>query len=274
MSLQLENVSVTLEHREVLHQANLTLAAGSITAVVGPNGSGKSTLLRAAYRAIKPASGQVRMAGDDIWRLSAKEAARRRAVLPQQQSAGLGFSSEEIVTMGRTPHARPLQGLQRHDYDLINAAFAEAQCTDLRHRAFSSLSGGEKQRVLLARAICQDTQLLILDEPTNHLDIAAQLSMLELLQSIIARRPERAALLALHDLNHALAYADQLLLLDQGRIVASGTPEMVLNEENMKSVFGVQSKLAQNPLTGSMCLSFAPLTSPSRGSRQKPVMAP
>lgn len=260
MSLQLNNVTVRIDRTTILDDATLTLAAGSITAVVGPNGSGKSTLLRAAYRAVKPAHGSVLLDGEDIWRLSPREVARRRSVLPQQQSQGLGFTAREVVSMGRTPFARPLAGLDARDRVLIAKAFVDAQCAGLEERDFASLSGGERQRVLLARALCQDTPLLVLDEPTNHLDIAAQLDLLALLRGFLKDDDNRGVLLALHDLDHALAHADHLLLMHQGRIHDAGHPEAVLNPDNMRLVFGVESALVPNRLTGRSSIHCAPLS--------------
>lgn len=259
MSLQLKNVTVRIGHRAILDDATLTLESGSITAVVGPNGSGKTSLLRAAYRALKPSQGSVVLDGADIWQSSARDVARHRSVLPQQQSQGLGFTAYEVVSMGRTPFARALSGLDAMDRTLIGQAFQDAGCTDLAGRDFASLSGGERQRVLLARALCQNAPLLILDEPTNHLDIAAQLDLLALLDDFVSGATDRSVLLALHNLDHALAHADHLLLMHQGRIYDAGPPATVLNPENMRLVFGVESELSQNRLTGKPSIQCAPL---------------
>ncbi|MBQ1442680.1 MAG: ABC transporter ATP-binding protein [Renibacterium sp.] len=259
MSLQLNNVTVRIGHRAILDDATLTLQPGSITAVVGPNGSGKSSLLRAAYRALKPNHGSVLIDGSDIWQSSARAAARSRAVLPQQQSQGLGFTAYEVVSMGRTPFARALSGLDAADRALIDQAFQDAGCTGLAGRDFASLSGGERQRVLLARALCQNAPLLILDEPTNHLDIAAQLDLLALLDGFVSGATGRSVLLALHNLDQALAHADHLLLMHQGKIYDAGPPETVLNPENMRLVFGVAAELTRNRLTGKAGIQCAPL---------------
>lgn len=271
MSLQLNNVTVRIDRRTILDGANVTLEPGSITAVVGPNGSGKSTLLRAAYRAVKPAHGSVLIDGQDIWRLSARDVARRRSVLPQQQSQGMGFTAQEVVSMGRTPFSRPLSRLGSTDLALIRRAFADTGCAGLEERDFASLSGGERQRVLLARALCQNAPLLILDEPTNHLDIAAQLDLLALLRDFVSAEPDRCVLLALHDLDHALAHADYLLLMHQGRIHDAGRPEEVLNPENMRLVFGVESMLTHNRLTGRPGIQCAPLPAAVRMASPAPI---
>ncbi|MCW1248610.1 ABC transporter ATP-binding protein [Acaricomes phytoseiuli] len=293
--LRLERVEVRLGGTPVIQDVEFTLAPGSFTAIVGPNGSGKSTVLGAAARAHRPSSGAVFLGDQDAWRLSAKAAARRCGVLPQQQSPGMGFTGREVVSMGRMPYLRPLAGMSTRDHELVDQALVDTGAESFANRLFAELSGGERQRVLLARALCQDADLLILDEPTNHLDIAAQLELLDLVRSLLGTAdstavsgryagaadgsvpaaPRRAALVALHQLDHALDYADRIVMMNQGAVHAIGSPTEVFTERNMREVFGVHSALGVNPLTGRPSLHCAPLetTLPGHDRAMAPEVA-
>jgi iron complex transport system ATP-binding protein len=245
MRIDLDSVTVRLGAAAIVHDVGLTVPDGAFLAIVGPNGSGKTTLLRAIYQAVRPAGGTVLIGGRDVTAVPPREAARLRAVVPQFQDAGIGLTAEEVVSTGRHAH-RPWWATERTtDRDVVTRALRQTGADVLARRVFSTLSGGERQRVLLARALAQEASTLLLDEPTNHLDPRAQLDLLELLGSL-----ELTRVAVLHDLDHALAYADRVAVLHAGRLVAAGPPQEILTDELTTTVFGVRSQLMQHPLTG------------------------
>ncbi|MET7460435.1 ABC transporter ATP-binding protein [Nonomuraea sp. NPDC005501] len=232
MKLDLRGVSVALDGHPIVHEADLLVDDGEFVGLVGPNGCGKSTLLRTVYRALRPAAGLITVDGDDVHRLPARQAARRTAVVAQETPADLDFTVAEIVFMGRTPY-KPDALV---DEELAARALDRVGMAGAAERVFATLSGGEKQRVLLARALAQQTRLLLLDEPTSHLDIRHQLEILHLVRELGI-----ATLAVLHDLNQAAAFCDRLYLMNAGRIVAGGPPEQVLTPDLICQVYGVRA---------------------------------
>lgn len=255
MKIHLHNLSVTIDNNPIIDGADLTVEPGTITGLIGPNGSGKSTLLRCVYRALKPTAGTIHIGADDVWRSGARAAGKRTAVLTQDHQADNDFSVHETVALGRLPHKGLLARDTTTDHDIIHVALTKVGMAWATHRTFASLSGGERQRVLLARALAQQTPVLLLDEPTNHLDIGAQLDLLTLMHDL-----ELTTIAALHDLDHAAAYCDQLVLLHEGRVVTSGEPADVLTPERVARVFGVRSTIVPHPITGRPHLVTAPAT--------------
>lgn len=254
MRIDLESVTVRLGGTRIMDQVDLVVPDGSFFAIVGPNGSGKTTLLRTIYRAVRTTSGAVMIGGDDVRGMSSRQAARRRAVVPQFQSAEVGLTVEEIVGTGRHVHQQWWSADRSTERKAIADALRQTGAETLTHRAFGTLSGGERQRVLLARALVQQASTLLLDEPTNHLDPRAQLDLLELLATLGMTR-----VAVLHDLDHAVAYADSVTVLDSGRIVAVGAPAKILTADLMTAVFGVRSRIVPHPLTGRPHLVTGPL---------------
>ncbi|GFM95557.1 ABC transporter ATP-binding protein [Streptomyces fulvorobeus] len=218
---------------------------------MGPNGSGKSTLLRCVYRALRPTAGTVRLGEEDVYAISARESARRLAALPQEAVSEFDFTVAEVVAMGRLPHQRSMARATDEDLRTCEAALAGVGAGHLTDRGFLTLSGGEKQRVLIARALAQQPRVLILDEPTNHLDIAQQLEVLALV-----RESGLTVLTALHDLNLAALHCDLIHVIDAGRIVASGPPHDVLTPALLAEVFGVRAHRVPHPETGAVQLLF------------------
>ncbi|MGW1604114.1 ABC transporter ATP-binding protein [Streptomyces eurythermus] len=248
MRLDIEDVTIEAAGIRLVEHIDLTVGSGAFVALVGPNGSGKSTLLRSLYRALRPAGGVVRLDGDDLHAMDARAAARVLAALPQESSAEFDFTVAEVVAMGRLPH----QGrTAASDREIRTRAMARTGVAHLADRGFLGLSGGEKQRVLIARALAQQPRILVLDEPTNHLDIAHQLDVLSLV-----RGSGLTVLAALHDLNLAAAHCDVLYVLDGGRIVASGPPRDVLRPALLAEVFGVRAHTVRHPETGAVQLLF------------------
>ncbi|MFD4788662.1 ABC transporter ATP-binding protein [Streptomyces sp. NPDC058459] len=259
MDARLEEVSLDIGGARIVSRATLHAAPGEIVGVVGPNGSGKSTLLRAVYRSMRPASGAVLVGGQDVWRsLTAQAAARRTSVVAQENPAAFDFTVAEVAAAGRTPHRAPWSAESHADRAIVADALDRVGMAHLAARPYTSLSGGEKQRVLLARALAQRGRLLVLDEPTNHLDIGTQLDLMELVRDL-----KVTTLAALHDLNLAAAYCDRVHVLRGGHLLTSGTPQEVFTPELLGEVFQVHAALGTHPLTGRLQLSFAPLPEPS-----------
>ncbi|MCK1817328.1 ABC transporter ATP-binding protein [Streptomyces sp. XM4011] len=253
MRVDIHGLTVRIEDRALLGDVSLTAEPGTVTGLIGPNGSGKSTLLRCVYRALRPTGGRILIDDDEVWKLSSRVAGRRTAVVTQDHDLDNGFSVAEIVAMGRLPHKRFLERDSASDHDTVRASLARVGMEWAAGRVFAGLSGGERQRVLLARALTQRTPVLLLDEPTNHLDIGSQLELLELVRAL-----DLTVVVAIHDLGHAVAYCDRLVLLHEGRLRAAGTPEEVLTPATVAEVFGVRSAIVPHPLTGRRHLVTAP----------------
>ena len=228
--------------------ASLEVAGGEVVGVIGPNAAGKSTLARLCCGLLAPQTGQVRLQGDPLVRLSRRERARRVAFLPQHQPADLTFTAREVALMGRAPHLGLWSLEGPRDLARATAALSEADALDLADRPVSQLSGGERQRVFLARAFAQDAALLILDEPTGSLDLAHQVLLVNALRK--RSRQGGGALLVLHDLALAGAACDRLVLLLAGRVLAEGSPAQVLRPEVLSPAYGTQVDVVSDPATG------------------------
>lgn len=259
--LRLDGVSVEINGTPVATDCDLEVRDGERVGLVGPNGSGKTTLLRTVFRAIDPIAGQVTLEGDAVKALSQRQIARRAALVHQEPVTDFDFTVEDIVALGRAPWQGPFDRTSDTDSSTVVNALNQVGLLHYRSRQIGTLSGGEKQRVLVARAIAQNSPLLLLDEPTNHLDIHAALDLLELVRSI-----ERTTLCVLHDLNFAASYCDRLYVLKAGRIVASGTPAEVLTPELVLTVFGVECTHLRHPSTGRLLLAFSPTSKKTRVS--------
>lgn len=238
MEIRTENVVSVLGGTEILHGVEIHIHKKELIGLLGPNGSGKSTLLRCIYRTLKPTDGAVFLDGKPIEEYSYKESARRISVLAQHNYYNFEFSVEDVVMMGRAPHKRALDRDTREDYQLVSKCLKMVGMDSFRKRAFSTLSGGEQQRVILARALAQQTPCLILDEPTNHLDIKYQIQLMNLIKGL-----DRTIVSAIHDLNIAAMYCDRIYVMKEGKIIASGTPEEVLTPELIRQVYEVNAEV-------------------------------
>ncbi len=251
MRLQADHVNWSIDGKPILRDVSLAVEPGSITGLIGPNGSGKSTLLRCIYRAQKPDSGTITLDGKDLIRMDSRDSARRIAVVLQEYPSDFQFTVGEIVSMGRNPHKGMFDRDTPADRGIIRDALARVGLAGFSHRNFNTLSGGEKQRVIIARTLAQQPNFLVLDEPTNHLDIRYQLETMELVRDL-----GLTTLAALHDLNIAADYCDFIHVIDGGRIVASGTPAEVLHPDIIADVFGVGSSVGEDAMTGRLRISF------------------
>ncbi|MFJ4776005.1 ABC transporter ATP-binding protein [Streptomyces sp. NPDC088762] len=250
--------------RIVAEDLDLPIPAGRITALVGPNACGKSTALRALARLLKPADGTILLDGEDIASLSARDFALRLALLPQTPSAPDGITVRDLVARGRTPHQRWWRQWSSADETAVDAALAATGSAELAHRSIDELSGGQRQRVWIAMALAQDTSVLLLDEPTTYLDLAHQVDVLELVAQL-NRAEGRTVVMVLHELNLACRYADHLIAMRDGRVVAAGPPSEVVTPELVHEVFALRAAVIECPVAGT------PLVIPEGGRRTEIV---
>ncbi|TDB76965.1 ABC transporter ATP-binding protein [Micromonospora sp. KC723] len=243
--MRVAGVTVALGGRDVLRGVDLRVDAGRFVGLVGPNGSGKSTLIRAAYRALRPRVGAVWIGGDDVWRIPARESARRSAVVAQHDTEAAGFTVAEVVAMGRTPHKGAFTADGPADREVCRLALRRVGLTGLAGRPVAALSGGERRRVAVARALAQQAPVLLLDEPTNHLDVRHQYDLLALVRSL-----GLTVLAALHDLDLAVQFCDEVYVLRDGTVAAAGPPARALDPAVVREVFGVDAHLVTHPVTG------------------------
>ncbi len=255
-------ISYTLESPPTLKDFTLSVTAGTFVGVVGPNGSGKSTLVRALSRTLRPSRGAVLVDDMNLYtQMSARDSARRIGVVPQSTTIAFDFTVREVVRMGRAPHlpSRPFATETAADEQIVTEALREADVLVLADRAVNTLSGGEQQRVLLARALAQQTEIILMDEPTSHLDIRHQTQVLTLARSL-AHEQGKAVLAVLHDLNLAASYCDLLVLMHRGRIIAHGTPQETLTAENIHQIYGARVWVRSHPTSGRPFLLSLPDT--------------
>lgn len=235
--LDVRMLSASYARQAVLKGVSLTLRRGEWMAVAGPNGAGKTTLLR-AIAGLLPYTGSIRLRGEEVRELDHARRARRVAVVPQAASVQFAFTVHEIVLMGRRPHLGFWRFETPEDHHLAEAALRSVGLWRLRDRPVQELSSGEFQKVLIARAVCQGSEVLLMDEPTAHLDLKAQVEVLETVRAL--REKGTAVLSVFHDLNLALRYAGSVLLLRNGRVLASGPPEEVIIPPLLREAYGVE----------------------------------
>ncbi|KAF0107577.1 MAG: iron complex transport system ATP-binding protein [Anaerolineaceae bacterium] len=249
--LRIENLSVSYGSRRVLHGVSLEVQSGEVVALIGPNGAGKSTLVRAVSGVIPVDAGSVRTNGTDLLALPSMQRARRLAVVPQAVSMPPAFSVWETVLLGRTPYLNFLGQTSAADEETARRALVRVDALDLAERRVGELSGGEQQRVLLARALAQSTPILLLDEPTSNLDLHYQVSFMEMVRSL-AKQDHLAVLVALHDLNLAARYADRVALMVAGKIEAAGTPRQVLTPELISAAYHLPVQVVPHPFADAL----------------------
>ncbi|MGH3872187.1 MAG: ABC transporter ATP-binding protein [Pseudonocardiaceae bacterium] len=248
MRLTVEDVTVTLDTTTIVTGAELVVETGEFVGLVGPNGSGKSTLLRTIYRALRPVLGVVRVGDDDVWDLSARASAQRTAVVVQESTPEFTLEVLDVVAMGRNPHKCPFDRDTATDQRICRDALERVGMSRFAERDFATLSGGEKQRVFVARAIAQESRVLVLDEPTNHLDIRFQLELV--------RGLGVTTIAAMHDLGLTAGHCDRIYVLERGHVVGHGPPGAVLTADLVARVFGVRLRDWTDPDTGRTHLSF------------------
>lgn len=254
-------VSLSYDDLVVVDDLDLDVPDGQVTVIVGPNACGKSTLLRALARLLRPSRGQVLLDGELIHQLATKQVARRLGLLPQTPIAPEGITVADLVARGRTPHQKLFQQWSVHDEAAVAAALEATGTAELADRAVDELSGGQRQRVWIAMALAQETELLLLDEPTTFLDIAHQIDVLDLVRDLNRSRG-RTVVVVLHDLNLACRYADHVVAMRDGAIVAAGRPGDVITADTVRAVFGLDSTVIDDPVSGTPLV--VPISTPSR----------
>ncbi|MFE2867038.1 ABC transporter ATP-binding protein [Embleya sp. NPDC059259] len=257
-----QGLTVGYDDRVVARDLTVHIPDGAVTAIIGPNACGKSTLLRALSRLLTPAAGTVHLDGKAISSYPAKEVARRMGLLPQTSVAPDGITVADLVARGRYPHQKLLRQWSDEDETAVLNALAATGTTDLSPRPVDALSGGQRQRVWVAMVLAQQTPLLLLDEPTTFLDIAHQIELLELLRDL-NERDGHTLVAVLHDLNHACRYADHIIAMREGTVLAVGPPRDIVTPELVEDVFGLPCQIIDDPVSGT------PLVIPL-GRRRRP----
>ena len=248
-TLEARSVTLAYDDRTVVDGLSLTLPPGRISVIVGANGSGKSTLLRGLARLLKPAGGAVHLDGEDIRSLSTRAVARTVGLLPQSPVPPGGITVAELVGRGRYPHQGWFRQWTPEDDAAVAAALQATDTLSFADRNVDELSGGQRQRVWIALALAQQTDILLLDEPTTFLDVAHQVEVLDLVTDLNARAGTTVAMV-LHDLNLAARYADHLIVLKDGRLVAEGVPSEVVTPARVLDVFGLPCAVITDPVAG------------------------
>ncbi|PMB38791.1 cobalamin/Fe(3+)-siderophore ABC transporter ATP-binding protein [Fischerella thermalis CCMEE 5205] len=252
--LSTKSLSLAYDGVPIIRDLNLAIPSGQISVLVGANGCGKSTLLRGLARLLKPRGGTVYLDGESIFKLSTKEVAQQLGILPQGPVAPEGLTVRDLVAQGRYPYQNWLQQWSAKDEKIVQQALEITNLLDLAERELDTLSGGQRQRAWIAMALAQDTDILLLDEPTTFLDLAHQIEVLDLLYEL-HQTQGRTIVMVLHDLNHACRYADYLVAVKDGRIFTAGEPKLVMTEEMVQEVFGLECRVVNDPVVGTpMCV--------------------
>lgn len=237
-AIAVESLSYSIESKKLLSEIDLAVGNKEFVGLIGPNGSGKSTLLKNIYKQHKPDSGKVLINGKDVESLSNKELAKMLSVVTQEMSVEFDFSVWEMMKLSRLPHKGFLDKITHEDEKICQEALDKVGMRSMVERSFLSLSGGEKQRVLLAMAFAQQAEIIVLDEPTNHLDIGYQLLLMEML-----KKEDLTIFTSFHDMNLAFRYCDKILVLKKGQVVAAGKPEEIITEELLRDVFNIEGHI-------------------------------
>jgi iron complex transport system ATP-binding protein len=262
IELTLENISLAYGRNMVVRDLSLRVAPGEVVGLIGPNGSGKSTIVRALSRIITPVSGRILLGGRDILEISRADLARLQGVVPQIAILPGTFTAFEIVLMGRNPHLGFLRHEGTHDIEVAWRAMEMTRTESFAQRRVNELSGGEIQRVIIARVLAQEPKSVLLDEPTASLDISYQVDVLDLIKRL-CREIGLTVVIVLHDLNLAAQYCDRLVLMNEGRLHAQGTPNEVINSHNIKEVYGAEDCVYPHPDSG------VPVVLPRAGGSRK-----
>ncbi len=252
--LNIRSLTCGYEEKMILHSIDLALQPGQILAVIGPNGAGKSTLIKAISGVIPVDQGSITWNDVDLTALRTEERARLISVVPQARNLPSGFTGREVVSLGRTPYLNWLGQLSQSDEEVIESVMAQTGTLEFSDRRIGELSGGEQQRLLLARALAQQTPLLLLDEPTSHLDLQYQVQLIHLLQRLIHEEralSDKAAIIVMHDLNLVARVADAVALIVEGHLVAFGPPQEVLTANILGRAYQVMLDVVSDPATGS-----------------------
>ncbi len=251
--LKVENLTFSYNKKSILDNVSFNVEVGEFVGIIGPNGSGKSTILKNIYRGLVPNSGKIILDNEDLSKMPYKKSAKKMAVVGQENELHFDFLVEEIVAMGRSPHKKLFEVDNQKDKEIVNNALKSLNIEDLAKRRYLNLSGGEKQRVIIARALAQESKFMVLDEASNHLDISYQMQIFELIRNL-----DVTVLAAIHDLNLAALFCDKLIVVKSGKIVLEGAPVEVLTSKNIFDIYGVHTVVENNKITGKLNISYLP----------------
>ena len=238
--IQTNKIVYSIDNTEILSGISLHIPKGELVGILGPNGSGKSTLLKCIYRVLKPSGGAVFLEGRELSQIPPRESAQKLAVVAQHHFSNFDFTVEEVVLMGRSPYKKALEKDTERDSAIVRESLEKVGMENFSKRNFLTLSGGEQQRVILARALAQQTPCLILDEPTNHLDIKYQLQLMDLIRTL-----DQTVFMALHDLNIAAMYCDKLYVVKKGQLVGEGSPKELLTPAFIREVYEIDADVME-----------------------------
>lgn len=257
--LRVEQLSSGYEKQTVFTNLNTSIQKGKITTIIGPNGCGKSTLLKTIGRILHQKSGRVYLQELDMKSLSTKDIAKRLALLSQSPVAPAQLKVEELISYGRFPHRKNIGTLSKKDIEIIEWAMKVTKTIEFRSRDIDQLSGGQRQKVWLAMALAQETEILLLDEPTTYLDMAHQLEMLKIVEEL-NKKHRCTIVMVLHDINHAARFSHELIAMRNGEIIETGTPKEIITKEVMKKVFQIDAKIMFDEDTASpVCYGYETL---------------
>lgn len=256
MSIDIKNLKLGYEDKIILNDISLEIPEGQLTIIIGCNGCGKSTLLKSMARLLKPISGSVKIKGRNIFNTPTKEVAKFLSILPQNPTAPDDLTVFDLVKQGRYPYQSWLKQWSRADEEAIKMALEETGITEIEDDKIIHLSGGQKQRAWISMTLAQETDIILLDEPTNHLDIKYRIEILDLLHKL-KQKDNRTIIMVLHDINLACRYADNIVALRNGEVYANGHPSEIINEQLIKDVFDIDSKVVECPVFGTpSCIPF------------------
>ncbi len=261
--LEIQNISFAYNGRPVIDGLDLRVDTGEMVGILGPNGSGKTTLIKLACGVLRPRQGEVKFDNASLLKCDRKSIAKQIAVVPQDFDIPFAFTVSEVVMLGRTPFHRLFDDENEKDREVVAGIMRETGIAAIAERHFNELSGGERQKVVLATALAQEPRLLLLDEPTVHMDIAHQVEILEQVKDL-NRRTGLTVIAAMHDLNLAAMYFGRLVLIKQGKIIADGTPAEVLSEGNIRAVFAANTRIENDAVTGTPHIFVIPQSYPPR----------
>ncbi|UCD20067.1 MAG: heme ABC transporter ATP-binding protein [candidate division WOR-3 bacterium] len=248
IAFRAKSISFSYDVNRVVEDVTLSLTESEFVGIIGPNGAGKSTMLRLMCGILKPAAGEIELFGAELSGQPQRKVAQRVAFVPQETHFALNFAVEEVVMTGRYPYQRPFAREKKEDFEAVNNAINVAAVDDLRKRPVNSLSSGERQRVVIARALAQSPQMLLLDEPTSHLDLHHQCAIMELLKKLNTRG--LTVVVVHHDLNLASLYCQRLVLMHRGRVKATGTPHELIKQKILKEVYETEVLVMEHPDKG------------------------
>lgn len=248
-AINVTNLCLSYGHKEILHNISLAVNSGEFFIIIGPNGSGKTSLLKAIAGVNMPSKGVIEIMGKNLQKYPRRELAQKVAVVPQQAPENFPFVAAETVLMGRSPHLGLLGTENKEDYDIARQAMKFTDINHLADQRLDQISGGERQRVIIARAICQQPQIILLDEPTASLDPAHQIKIMDLMVRLRSEN-KTTVIMVSHDLNLAALYGDRLLLLKNGAHVVTGPPHEVLTHEQLENAYGCKMLVDKNPVGG------------------------